>query len=86
MEQGAELQLCSTEKVEHLRGVRREGQVKNKRTELGDMGKEQIDANLRRIFNDDADEDLPDDLRSLIDRLDVLDDSDDPPSGEVDTQ
>ena len=69
-----------------MRGVRREGQVKNKRTELGDMGKEQIDANLRRIFNDDADEDLPDDLRSLIDRLDVLDDSDDPPSGEVDTQ
>lgn len=41
-----------------------------KKTKIGDVAKVQIDENLKRIFEEDAEQDLPDELMSLLDKLD----------------
>lgn len=46
--------------------------VAARKPKVSDMEEEQIDANLRRIFHDNADEELPADLQDLIDKLDDL--------------
>ncbi len=43
-----------------------------KKTKVGDVAKVQIDENLKRIFEEDAEHDLPDELMKLLDKLDDI--------------